>query len=168
MLFFDFLIALVARGWYFFMRKGLRRKPALVWLTILTLLVEIALYSLINIYLFNQDGLLGLLLAIPITAYIMILMLLASVAYLYQVTIACNATYDINRALFIANVILITISIFGILYSKNSEISALLCISLLVRCVIYVGNMLPDEPPKRKKEKKVAVGTELPDPGSAS
>ena len=168
MLFFDFLIALVARGWYFFMRKGLRRKPALVWLTMLSLLVEVTFCTLFVVILFKKIGIITALLAILLIFYSLFLLFCVHMVYLTRISRAYLATYEQNRKLFATCVVVIAVFVLLCISLEDYTIvDAFVITSCAISCVIYVGNMLPDEPPKRKKEKKVAIGTELPDPGSA-
>lgn len=178
MLFFDFLIAFVARIWYYFMRRGLRRKPTLVKLTISTLCLELLAYltlALAALFIWiapPKDISVGR--GVYLTFFV--ILLLAILFVLLDLYHACSLRVSkslmsgdrANRLFFVTNFLLLIFFMVGGLLFGYNVVASLLIVSFAINCFIHVGNMLPDEPPKKKEDKKAAVNSEVPEPETAS
>ncbi len=151
MLFFDFLIAFVARIWYYFMRKGLRRKPTLVKLTILSLLVEISFWCMLSIFLFQKSEMWASVLATIIIVFLLFLLICVYVSYSLQISIGCMNSYAQNKKAFMMGFLILCLLIFSIYFWGLNIFTIYAGVVTAIGCIISVGNMLPDGRLRRKK-----------------
>lgn len=176
-MFIDFVIAIIAKLWRIAMRAGVNKKQALVFLSSLVALLTSIIAIKFAFLIFKENSGIAWLIIGWITLIYGLLMIFGSILTIVIKDHLCShlKSYELLRnefVLWLKRFFVVTVLLFLLLVSRYLIIELVkspakfdqdfdellnlvfyLLIIPLIYMVIIVGQMLPDEPPKKKLAK---------------